>query len=153
MVAPVAQARAATAAVRQPAPTELLAEWAFHSNWSLLPTRPDTLGWTLMGAGAMGDIAKGCGAITSATVPQVGLPAFRLAKGYNRVVDTFGLLYAGPQLYTKDGSLGDVAFAGVSYVDGLSTGVLVLHIGLMVADGAGMTVYCEPSADQAEEYR
>ena len=113
-------------------------------NWSLLPTRPDAIGWGLMGAGAVGDIALGLGAVKAATVPPVGVPAYKLAKGYNVVVDGLGIAYSVYQLASGSGSLGDVVLSGLSIVPGVSTGVLLVHIGLMVADGAGARVYSEP---------
>jgi RHS repeat-associated protein len=92
-------------------------------NWSLLPTRPDAISWGLMGAGAVGDIATGLGAIEAVTVPPAGVPAYKLAKGYNAVVDGLGIVYSGYQwLGSRNGSLGDVALSGLSIAPGVSTG-------------------------------
>jgi hypothetical protein len=98
-----------------------------------------------MGAGMVGDVATGCGVIAAVGVPPAGAAALKYIKGYNVCVDSCGLLYAGYQtVWTKQGSLGDVIIAGGSFQPGVSTGVLLVHIGLMVADGAGANVYCEP---------
>lgn len=120
-------------------------DWAYHSNGSLLPTRPDAVGWGLMGAGMVGDVATGCGVITTVAAPPAGAAALRYIKRYNMIVDGSGVLYAGYQMaWTKQGSAGDMAVAGISFMPGFSTAVLLTHIGLMVADGAGANVYCEP---------
>ena len=117
----------------------------FTESWSLLPTRPDALGWGLMVAGTVGDIATGLGAIAVAAVPAAGLPAFRMIKGFNGFVDWAGLGYAVYQYaWTHEGSPGDVVLAAASFWDGCSAGVFLLHVGFMMADGAGIAVYYEP---------
>jgi hypothetical protein len=93
----------------------------------------------------VGDVATGCGAILAVGVPPAGAAALKYIKRYNKIVDGSGVAYAGYQMaWTKQGSAGDMTMAGISFGPGLSTAVLLIHVGLMVADGAGANVYCEP---------